>query len=53
MGKARATKGVAFLYLEKICLSKTTQKAYVADHGEYNEKGDFEELLKYFLEFLW
>lgn len=36
-----------------LCLSKTTQKAYVADHGEYNEKGDFEELLKYFLEFLW
>ena len=35
-----------------LCLSKTTGKAYVEDHGKYEEYGDFKDLLEYFIEFL-
>ena len=35
-----------------LCLSKTTGKAYVEDHGKYKEYGDFRDLLEHFIEFL-
>ena len=35
-----------------ICMSKTSGKVYIADHGEYEDKGDFAEFLEYFLDFL-
>ena len=35
-----------------LCLSKTTGKAYVEDHGKYIEYGDFRDLLEHFIEFL-
>ena len=34
-----------------LCLSKSTGKAYIEDHGEYECKGDFKELLDYVIEF--
>ena len=34
-----------------LCLSKSTGKAYIEDHGEYECKGDFRELLDYVIEF--
>lgn len=35
-----------------ICMSKSDGHVYIADHGEYEDKGDFEEFLEYFLDFL-
>lgn len=35
-----------------ICISKTNGRVYVADHGEYDDKGDFAEFLEYFVGFL-
>lgn len=35
-----------------ICMSKTNGRVYVADHGEYEDKGDFAEFLEYFVDFI-
>lgn len=35
-----------------ICMSKASGKVYIADHREYEDKGDFAEFLEYFLDFL-
>lgn len=35
-----------------ICMSKTTGKVYIEDHGEYDDKGSFTEFLQYFTDFL-
>lgn len=35
-----------------ICISKTNGKVYIADYGEYEDKGDFAEFLEYFVDFL-
>ena len=29
-----------------ICMSKTNRRVYIADHGEYEDKGDFAEFLE-------
>lgn len=35
-----------------ICMSKTTGKIFIEDHGKYEDKGDFAEFLEGFIEFL-
>lgn len=35
-----------------ICMSKSNGHVYIADHGEYEDKGEFAEFLEYFLDFL-
>ena len=35
-----------------ICMSKADGHVYIADHGEYEDKGDFAEFLEYFIDFL-
>ncbi len=35
-----------------ICMSKTNGRIYIADHGEYEDKGDFRSFLEYFVDFL-
>ena len=35
-----------------ICISKSDGHVYIADHGEYEDKGDFAEFLEYFIDFL-
>ena len=35
-----------------ICMSKSSGKVYIMDHGEYEDKGTFEDFLEYFVDFL-
>ncbi len=35
-----------------ICMSKTDGRVYINDHGEYEDKGTFQEFLTYFVDFL-
>ena len=35
-----------------ICMSKSNGRVFIADHGEYEDKGDFAEFLEYFVDFL-
>lgn len=35
-----------------ICMSKTNGNVYIEDHGKYEDKGDFEEFLEYYIDFL-
>ncbi len=35
-----------------ICMAKENGRVYIMDHGEYEDKGTFEEFLEYFVDFL-
>lgn len=35
-----------------ICMSKTNGRIYIADHGAYEDKGEFADFLEYFVDFL-